>query len=208
MSLDNVKRAFAETPTLYSPETIETCLSLARPDALVQELLRRIGEDPRREGLLETPARVVKAWKEICGGYGMDPEAILSKSFESTNTEMVICRNIEFYSTCEHHLLPFKGVAHIGYLPAGRVVGLSKLARLVECFGRRLQIQEQLTEQIAESIMKHVGADGCGVVIQAEHLCMKSRGAKNHSSQMVTSALRGTFKEHSVKNEFLKLVGL
>jgi GTP cyclohydrolase I len=179
----------------------------ATEEQLIYELLNRIkGEDPRREGLQETPLRVVKAWREMTSGYEQKPADILSKTFESTNGEMVVCRDIEFYSTCEHHLLPFKGRAHIGYVPKGRVAGLSKLARLVECFARRLQIQEQLTEQIAGAIMEHLQPCGCAVILEAEHLCMKSRGVRNHSSVMVTSALRGVFLEPEVRAEFFVLV--
>lgn len=175
-------------------------------EQMIKQLLINLGEDADREGLVDTPKRVVKAWKEICVGYSMDPAEILARRFKTTASNMVICRDIEFYSVCEHHLLPFKGKAHIGYLPKEEVVGLSKLPRLVECFGRRLQIQEQMTEQIADAIMEHLNPLGCAVILEAEHLCMKSRGVRNHSSVMVTSALRGEFIHPEVRSEFLSLV--
>lgn len=173
----------------------------------VRRILQLIGENPKREGLLDTPKRVVKSWKELFAGYSQKPEEILSRVFTSDSDEMVICKDIEFYSMCEHHMIPFYGKASIGYLPKGKVVGLSKLARLVDCFARRLQIQEQLTSQIAKAIKEHVpGALGVGVVVQAKHLCMCGRGVGKQGSSMVTSAMLGKFREDpAVRAEFLEL---
>lgn len=174
---------------------------------IIVRYLEAIGEDPCREGLLETPKRVVKSWKELYSGYDDHAENHLSKCFESSSKEMVICKDIEFYSMCEHHMIPFVGMAHIGYIPNGRVVGLSKLARTVEVFSRRLQIQEQLCEQIADALMKHVPQiDGCAVVVQSKHFCMCSRGVSKQNSQMITSSLRGKFNESDVRKEFLSLI--
>src|SRR5436189_4819220 len=141
----------------------------------VVALLRYVGEDPGREGLRDTPARVLKAWREMTSGYDDDPAEILARTFDETSDEMVVLRGISFHSTCEHHMLPFYGQASVGYLP-GKVVGISKLARLVDCFARRLQIQERLTRQIAESIEQHLEARGVGVIVRAHHLCMGCRG--------------------------------
>jgi GTP cyclohydrolase I len=184
-----------------------TNLNMITTEELLREVISRMGEDVEREGLVETPKRWAKALKEMTQGYNQDASEILNKSFESTNRNMVICRDIEFYSMCEHHVLPFKGKVHIGYIPNGRVVGLSKLARVVEVFARRLQIQEQLTEQIAEAIETAINATGVAVVVEAEHLCMKARGVRNHSSVMTTSALRGALKETQARMEFLSLIG-
>lgn len=177
----------------------------------VCDLLKFIGEDPSREGLLETPKRVLKAWREMTAGYHQDPAQILSKDFTAKYDEVIACPWIEFYSVCEHHLLPFFGFAHVAYLPAAgaksKVVGLSKLARLVDCFGRRLQIQEQMTTQIADALEEHLRPRGVAVVIQAKHLCMACRGVQKHKAVMVTSAMRGVFrKEGASRQEFFKLV--
>lgn len=168
-------------------------------------LLRFIGEDPLRDGLADTPSRVVKAWREMTAGYDDDPAEILSRTFEETSDEMIILRGISFYSTCEHHLLPFYGEAQVGYLP-GRVVGISKLARLVNCFARRLQIQERMTRQIAEAVETHLEAKGVGVVIRAHHLCMGCRGVKQEETEMVTSSMLGKLRnDASSRAEFLRL---
>lgn len=172
----------------------------------IRELLRLIGDDPTREGLLDTPKRVIKSYKELFSGYGKDPAEVLGTVFSSDNDEMVFCNSIDFWSTCEHHMLPFHGRVHIAYLPQGKVVGLSKLARLVEIFSRRLQIQEQMTTQIADAIMEHLVPLGCGVVVEATHLCMKARGVKNSSSFMKTSKLCGVFHQPEVRREFLSLL--
>ena len=171
----------------------------------VVTLLRFIGEDPGRDGLVDTPARVVKAWREMTAGYDEDPAEILSRTFEETSDEMIILRGISFYSTCEHHMLPFYGEAQVGYLP-GRVVGISKLARLVNCFARRLQIQERMTRQIAEAIEEHLDAKGVGVVLRAHHLCMGCRGVKQEETEMVTSSMLGKLRnDATTRGEFLRL---
>lgn len=169
-------------------------------------LLAGIGEDPYREGLRDTPRRVVAAWRERTQGYGADIGAILKTSFDAEGyDEMIVCRDIAFYSTCEHHLLPFSGVAHVGYLPAHRIVGLSKMARLVEAYARRLQVQERLTRQVAQAMQDYVKPDGCGVVIRAKHLCMACRGVLKPEADMVTSALTGSFRQAAVRAEFFAL---
>ena len=176
-------------------------------DAVVS-LLRMIGEDPSRNGLLETPRRVVAALREMTSGYNESPSEILSKTFEETSDELIVLRGIEFYSICEHHLLPFYGTVSVGYLP-GEVVGISKLARLVHCFARRLQIQERLTGQIAGAISEHLHARGVAVIVTAHHLCMGCRGVKQPSTELVTSAMLGTLRDDAVtRAEFLQLCGV
>jgi len=173
----------------------------------VVHLLRAIGEDPSREGLRDTPRRIAEMYEEIFGGLYIDPAEYLKVGFEVAHDEMVILREIPFYSMCEHHFLPFHGQAHVGYVPDGRVVGISKLARVVEGYARRPQIQEQLTSQVAEAIMETLQPDGVAVVIEAEHLCMTMRGVNKPGSRMITSAMRGQFKRSSVtRAEFLALV--
>ena len=173
----------------------------------VTRLLRFIGEDPGRDGLVDTPSRVVRAWREMTAGYQEDPAEILSRTFEETSDELVVLRGVSFYSTCEHHMLPFYGTAAVGYLP-GKVVGISKLARLVHCFARRLQIQERLTRQIADAVAEHLGARGTGVVITAHHLCMGCRGVRQAGTEMVTSSMLGTLRNDPVsRSEFLRLSG-
>lgn len=178
----------------------------------VVRLLQYIGEDPTRDGLLDTPKRVLKAWKEMTVGYQQDPKQLLSRDFESKNyDEIIACPWIEFFSTCEHHLLPFVGSAHVAYLPSkkSRVVGLSKLARLVDCYARRLQIQEQMTIQIADALETHLKARGVAVVLQAKHMCMACRGVQKNKSTMVTSAMRGVFRTNpAARTEFFSLIGL
>ena len=160
----------------------------------VCEIIRLIGDNPGREGVAETPKRVVKSWETIYGGYRQKAEDVLTAQFNSENyDEMVVLKNIEFFSTCEHHMLPFYGKAHVAYIPNGSIVGISKLARLVEVFSRRLQIQERLTTQIADSLMDIIMPIGCGVVIEAKHFCMVSRGVNKQNSIMETSTLRGIF---------------
>lgn len=169
----------------------------------VVRLLQFIGEDPTREGLKETPRRVVKAWREMTEGYALDPHKVLGTDFDADGyDEMIVCRDIEFVSTCEHHLLPFVGVAHIGYIPGTRVVGLSKMARLVDCFARRLQIQEKLTRQVADAMEQVLKPRGVGVVLSAKHSCMACRGVRKQSSSMTTTALTGMFREQVVRAEF------
>jgi len=178
-------------------------------EKLITRVIEHIGDDPSRSGLLETPARVVRSWKEVYGGYKKDPKEVLSKIFETKSDEMVICKGIEFYSTCEHHMIPFHGQVHIGYLPGKFVVGLSKLARLVEIYARRLQIQETMTRQVADAIFKHVkGCRGVGVVVEAKHLCMCGRGVQKQNSVMKTSALIGSFRDDAAQRaEFFNLIG-
>jgi GTP cyclohydrolase IA len=177
------------------------------PD-LIREVLTAIGENPDREGLKETPKRVVKSWAELYAGYHQKPSEILSKVFEDgACDEVVLLKNIAFSSMCEHHMLPFIGNAHIAYLPAGKVVGLSKLARLTDCFSRRLQIQEKMTAQIADSIEEHLKPKGTAVIIEAHHQCMSCRGVGKQNTVMVTSAMRGVFRENiSARNEVLALI--
>ena len=177
----------------------------AEAEEAVTTLLRFIGEEPERDGLRDTPARVVKAWRGMTAGYAEDPAEILSRTFAETSDEMVILRGISFYSTCEHHLLPFYGEAVVGYLP-GKVVGISKLARLVECFAKRLQVQERMTRQIAEAVEKHLDARGVGVVLRAHHLCMGCRGVRQEETEMVTSSMLGTLRTDATSRaEFLRL---
>jgi GTP cyclohydrolase I len=184
-----------------------TVLDRPRLEGVIKEFLLAIGEDPAREGLRDTPRRIAEMYQEILGGLAIDPTEYLKVGFEVAHDEMVILRDVPFYSICEHHFLPFHGEAHVGYVPDGRVVGISKLARVVEAFARRPQIQEQLTSQIAEAIMDALQPDGVAVVIEAEHLCMTMRGVKKPGSRMVTSAMRGQFKRSSVtRAEFLSLV--
>jgi GTP cyclohydrolase I len=174
----------------------------------VREILKFIGEDPQREGLINTPKRVRKAWEFLCSGYNLDPnEIIQSALFTSSNDEMVVVKDIEFYSTCEHHMLPIIGKAHVAYVPNGKVIGLSKIPRVVDVFARRLQIQEQLTEQIADAINDAINPKGVAVVIDARHMCMEMRGVEKICSTTVTSALRGIFKqEKKTKDEFLSII--
>ncbi|MBM3139253.1 MAG: GTP cyclohydrolase I FolE [Chloroflexi bacterium] len=174
----------------------------------LRTLIRQLGEDPDREGLLETPRRIAAMYAELFDGLNRDPVSVLSVGFEEGHDEMVILRSIPFYSMCEHHFLPFHGQAHVGYLPDGRIVGLSKIARAVDIFARRPQLQERLTTQVAECIEHVLGAKGVGVVIEAEHLCMTARGVRKPGSIMVTSAMRGTFRaDATTRQEFLRLIG-
>jgi GTP cyclohydrolase I len=174
------------------------------PEEGVRALLTHLGEDPDRDGLKDTPARVVRALTEMTQGYKQNPAEILSRQFELTHDEMVVLRNVSFVSLCEHHMLPFQGKATVGYVPGQKVVGLSKLARLVQCFSQRLQVQERLTDQIATSLMTHLQCPGAGVVIKATHSCMSCRGVKLADSEMVTSSLKGIFREDPrTRSEFL-----
>ena len=172
------------------------------------EIVLAIGEDPHREGLLHTPERVAQMYKELFGGLYRDPAEVLQVGFEEDHQEMVILKDIPFYSMCEHHFLPFHGQAHIGYIPMGRVVGISKLARAVEILARRPQLQERLTSQLADTIMDNLKPRGVGVVIEAEHLCMTMRGIRKAGSLVVTSANRGIFlSRRETRAEFLSLIG-
>src|ERR1044072_2323257 len=171
----------------------------------VATLLRFVGEDTGRDRLIDTPSRVVRAWREMTAGYGEDPAEILSRTFEESSDEMIVLRGISFYSVCEHPLLPFYGTAAVGYLP-GRVVGISKLARLVNCFARRLQIQERMTRQIAESIEQHLDARDAGAVLRAHHLCMGCRGVRQEETEMMTSSMLGTLRTNPTSRaEFFRL---
>ncbi|WP_294890511.1 MULTISPECIES: GTP cyclohydrolase I FolE [unclassified Sulfurimonas] len=174
----------------------------------VKSMMLHIGENPEREGLLKTPQRVKKAYEFIFGGYKEDPQEILKSAlFTSSNDEMVLLKDIEFYSTCEHHLLPIIGRVHVAYIPNGKVVGLSKIPRVVNVFARRMQIQEQLTEQIADAIMSTIQPKGVAVVIQARHMCMEMRGVEKINSTTTSSALRGLFKkDEKTRSEFFSLI--
>jgi GTP cyclohydrolase IA len=187
-----------ETPTLTA----------ATFEDLVREMLVRLGEDPQREGLLRTPERVQKAFEFLTRGYNEDPEALLKNALFTVNyDEMVIVKDVEVFSLCEHHMLPFFGKVHVAYIPNGKVIGLSKIPRLIELFSRRLQIQERLTTQIAETIQKVIQPQGVGVVIEARHLCMMMRGVEKQHSAAVTSSMLGCFREEQeTRTEFLSLI--
>ena len=188
--------------------TMRGPVDLARAEAAVREFLYAIGEDPDREGLLETPGRVARAARELYAGLWQDPAQVLSKTFSIDHEELIIVRDIPMYSTCEHHLLPFHGVAHIGYIPAadGKVTGLSKLGRLVEVFARRPQVQEQITTQVADALVEHLGVQGVIVVIEAEHLCMSMRGVQKPGSRTITSAVRGQLRNPATRAEAMSLL--
>jgi len=183
-------------------------LTSATYEELVREMLVRLGEDPDREGLSHTPARVEKAMRFLVKGYKEDPEALLRKAlFTVGYDEMVIVKDIEMFSLCEHHLLPFFGKVHVAYIPNGKVIGLSKIPRLIDAFSRRLQIQERLTTQIAEAIQNAIEPQGVGVVIEARHLCMMMRGVEKQHSSAVTSSMLGSFRsEEETRTEFLSLI--
>ena len=197
---------------MSTPETTEPtavrAVDLPRAEAAVREFLAAIGEDPTREGLLDTPKRVAKAAIELYAGLGRTPEDILATQFEIDHDEMIIVRDIEVYSTCEHHLLPFHGVAHVGYIPAtnGRVTGLSKLARLVDLYARRPQVQERITTQVADALVEHLHARGVIVVVEAEHLCMSMRGVHKPGSRTITSAVRGQLHDPATRAEAMALL--
>ena len=175
---------------------------------LYRELLSRLVDDPARDGLAETPERVEKAMAFLTQGYAMDVATVLNGAlFEVDYDEMVMVRDVEFYSLCEHHLLPFFGKVHVAYVPRGKVIGLSKIPRLVEMYSRRLQVQERLTTQIADAIVEAIAPQGVGVIVEAQHLCMMMRGVEKQHSATVTSAMRGVFKtQMQTRNEFLSLV--
>ncbi|GAA1351936.1 GTP cyclohydrolase I FolE [Falsarthrobacter nasiphocae] len=179
-----------------------------RIEAAVREILAAIGEDPDRDGLAETPARVARAYEEIFSGLSRDPADVLSTTFDLDHEELVLVKDIPFYSTCEHHLVPFHGKAAVAYLPGagGKVTGLSKLARVVELFARRPQVQERLTAQIADSIMDNLDARGVMVVVECEHMCMSMRGIQKPGAQTVTSAVRGQMRTPATRAEVLSLI--
>ncbi len=173
----------------------------------VSDILEAIGEDPQREGLRETPRRIAQLYAELFSGLSQDPRQVLSTGFAEAHQEMVILKNIPFYSLCEHHFLPFHGHAHVGYVPEGRIVGASKIARAVDILAHRPQLQERLTGQIADSMMEGLNPDGVAVVIEAEHLCLTMRGVQKPGTVLVTSAIRGGFRRRAVtRSEFLALV--
>lgn len=173
----------------------------------VREILKLIGEDVEREGLQETPARVVRMYEEIFAGYSIDPRDVLGVTFDEQHEELVIVKDIVYYSQCEHHMAPFFGKAHIGYVPSGKIAGLSKLARLVEAVTRKLQVQERITSQIADTLEEVLQPHGVMVVVEGEHLCMCARGVKKPGSKTVTSAVRGQFRHSAaLRSEFLELL--
>jgi len=189
-------------------ETPASSVDIERIVRAVREILLAIGEDPEREGLKRTPQRVAAMYQEVFGGLRIDPARLLAVGFDEDHQEMVIIKDIPFYSMCEHHLLPFHGRAHVGYVPSGRVVGISKIARALEALARRPQLQERLTSQLADILMDTLKPQGVGVVIEAEHLCMTMRGVRKAGSLVVTSANRGTFRSRrETRAEFLALVG-
>lgn len=183
-------------------------IDLARAERAVREILLAIGEDPEREGLRETPARVARSYAEIFAGMRQQPEDVLTTTFEIGHEELILVRDIEVYSTCEHHLVPFHGVAHVGYIPGhgGRVTGLSKLARLVDVYARRPQVQERMTSQIADALVAHLKPLGVVVVIECEHLCMSMRGVRQPGSRTITSAVRGQLRDPATRAEAMGLV--
>ena len=175
----------------------------------VRALLRALDPEPEREGLVKTPARVARALTFLTKGHQEDPRAVINGAlFSEESSEMIVLKDIDFYSLCEHHVLPFFGKAHVAYLPNGRIVGISKLARLVEVFARRLQVQERMTNQIAETIAEQLRPLGVAVVLEAEHLCMRMRGVEKQNSTVVTSAMLGVFRDHqTTRQEFMNLIG-
>jgi GTP cyclohydrolase I len=189
---------------MLTPAPIDT----GRVERAVRELLLAIGEDPDRDGLTETPARVARAYTEIFAGMGQTPEDVLTTTFELGHEELILVKDIEVYSTCEHHLVPFHGVAHVGYIPGhdGRVTGLSKLARLVDVYARRPQVQERMTSQIADALSEHLKPLGVLVVIECEHLCMSMRGVRRPGSRTITSAVRGQLRDPATRAEAMGLV--
>jgi GTP cyclohydrolase I len=197
-----------EVPAQVAAESANVPLGDATMQQIYAEILSRIGEDPARDGLLRTPERMEKSMAFLTQGYQQSVENVLHEAlFDVDYDEMVIVKDIEFYSQCEHHLLPFFGKAHVAYVPNGKVIGLSKIPRIVDVFARRLQVQERLTQQIADAISDAIQPQGVGVVLEAQHLCMMMRGVEKQSSSTVTSAMLGVFKEQlQTRNEFLSLV--
>lgn len=193
----------AEAKAVEAPEVDQP-----RIEAAVREILAAIGEDPMRDGLLETPARVARAYAEMFAGLHQDPAEILGTTFDINHSELVLVKDIPFYSTCEHHLVPFHGVAHVGYIPGpeGKVTGLSKLARTVDVFARRPQVQERLTTQVVEVLEENLRPLGAIVVVQAEHMCMSMRGVKKPGAKTVTSAVRGALRDPATRAEAMSLI--
>ncbi len=187
--------------------THDGAFDVARAEAAVRELLLAVGEDPARDGLQDTPARVARAYREIFAGLRQEPSDVLSTTFDIGHEEMVLVKDIEVYSTCEHHLVPFHGVAHVGYIPRdGRVTGLSKLARLVDVYAKRPQVQERLTSQVADALVKHLDPLGAIVVVECEHLCMSMRGVRKPGARTVTSAVRGQMRDGATRAEAMSLI--
>ncbi len=178
------------------------------PEQHIIDIIAAIGDDPTREGVKDTPRRVIDSYSELFSGYGKDPRDVLTVFDGENYDEMIIAKDIEFYSFCEHHMLPFFGKVHIGYIPNGKIIGLSKMPRIVEIFSRRLQNQERMTNQIAEAISELLGPKGVGVVVEGKHMCMMSRGVGKQNSEMITSSLVGLFKKNdNTRGEFLRLIG-
>ncbi|MDO8106586.1 GTP cyclohydrolase I FolE [Isoptericola sp. b441] len=190
------------------PVEAPRAFDLARAEAAVRELLLAVGEDPERDGLRDTPARVARAYAEMFAGLGRDPRDVLTTTFDEGHEEMVLVKDIPVYSQCEHHLLPFHGMAHVAYIPAkdGRIAGLSKLARLVDLYARRPQVQERMTTQIADALVEVLGAAGVIVVVECEHLCMSMRGVRAPGSRTVTSAVRGQMRNPATRAEAMSLI--
>jgi len=200
-------QAIAVTKPVRGVLEIDEGLSRFSTQEMYREILRRLGENPKRDGLVATPARVEKSLAFLTKGYAEDPTKVLRGAlFDVDYDEMVIVKDIEMFSLCEHHMLPFFGKVHVAYIPKGKVIGLSKIARLVEIFARRLQVQERLTRQIADSIQEAIQPQGVGVVIEARHLCMMMRGIEKQNSSTVTSAMVGCFRQKETRSEFLSLV--
>ncbi|MEA2526385.1 MAG: cyclohydrolase [Thermomicrobiales bacterium] len=205
MSLDLSEFSDATTDTRADDTNAD--FDLPRIERAVREILLAVGEDPDREGLARTPERVARSFAELFSGLREDPKRHLKVTFDEQHREMVVLRDIPFASACEHHLLPFTGRAHIGYIPEGRVVGLSKLARVVEGYARRPQVQERLTSEIADALMDELQPDGCGVVIEAVHTCMTIRGIQKAGATMITSAMRGGFRRRpETRAEFMSII--
>ena len=183
--------------------------NMEKIELIISDLLKEIGEDSEREGLIKTPHRVAKSWMTFAQGYKQTPEEVVGDAvFNEKCDEIVVVKDIDFFSLCEHHLLPFKGVAHVGYLPEKKIIGLSKIPRIVDIYARRLQVQERLTQQVADALQGVLNPKGVAVVIEAEHLCMQMRGVEKKSSFMITSAVRGAFRENNkTREEFLSIIG-
>ena len=196
------------SPLLYERQDVYHDATTAELAEIARRQIELVGEDPGREGLAKTPERVAKAWQFLTHGYGLDPDEVLrSAVFEEDYSEMVLVKDIEVYSLCEHHALPFFGKAHVGYIPNGRIVGLSKIPRVVDVFARRLQVQERLTLQVRDAVQRVLEPEGVAVVVEAQHLCMMMRGAEKQNSMTTTSAMSGVFLTHTdTRAEFMRLV--
>ena len=196
------------TARIESEPAVPHPFDARRAEAAVRELLLAICEDPSRDGLVDTPARVARAYAEVFGGLQQDPAEVLSTVFDLSHDELVLVKDIEIFSTCEHHLVPFHGVAHVGYIPndEGRITGLSKLARLVDVYAKRPQVQERLTTQVADALEKHLAPQGVIVVVECEHLCMSMRGIRKPGARTVTSAVRGQLRDPATRAEAMSLI--